>query len=127
MCASTHLELRPSLMSNTCSIVLGLIFLSLTGCGSGGEQGPTVSTTATGATADLAWDPVNDSSVIGYYIHYGKQSPNQQGACSYDHVLFVSSPQGRVTNLDPGSTYYFAVSAYNGIEGSCSNEVFTNT
>ena len=72
------------------SCAMGLLCLSLTGCGvmdMGAEQGPTVSTTATatGATANLAWDPVNDPSVIGYYIYYGKQSPNQSGSCSYEH------------------------------------------
>jgi len=111
-----------------------ILFVSLsillTGCGmEGGGQGPTVSTTAsaTAATASLAWDPVNDSSVVGYYIHYGKQSPNQSGSCSYDSVQFVPSSQGTITDLELQSTYYFAVSAYNGIEGNCSNEVYTNT
>lgn len=100
-----------------------------TGCGIGGEQGPIVSTTAssTAATANLAWDPVTDLSVVGYYIHYGKQSPNQSGSCSYDNVQFVPSSQGTITDLELQSTYYFAVSAYNGIEGNCSNEVYTNT
>jgi hypothetical protein len=109
---------------------LGLSFLSLTGCGAGGgQQGPAISTTstATGATASLVWDPVVDPTVVGYYIHYGKQSPNQSGSCSYEQAQFVSSPQGTVANLDLGSTYYFAVSAYNGIQGSCSNEVHTTT
>lgn len=111
------------------SIVLSLIFLSLVGCGANGEQGPTISTnpTPSGATASLVWDPVNDSRVIGYYIHYGKHSPNRLGSCAYDQEKFVSSTQGTVTDLDPGLTYYFAVSAYNGVEGSCSNEVFTRT
>ncbi|WP_413936771.1 fibronectin type III domain-containing protein [Nitrospira sp. BLG_1] len=79
----------------------------------------------------LAWDPVNDSSVIGYYIHYGKQSPNRLGSCAYDQEQFVSSQQsshqGTVADLDRGLTYYFAVSAYNGLESHCSNEVFIRT
>lgn len=32
-----------------------------------------------------------------------------------------------VTGLDPHSLYYFAVSAYNGLDGPCSNEVSTVT
>ncbi|MDH5642374.1 MAG: fibronectin type III domain-containing protein [Nitrospira sp.] len=129
MCGLTHLEFRPSLVNKICSIALSLMFLSLIGCGASNEQGPTVSTTATatGATANLAWDPVNDPSVIGYYIYYGKYSPNQSGSCSYEHKQFVPSTQGTVTDLELGSTYYFAVNAYNGIEGDCSNEVSTTT
>lgn len=99
------------------SIILGLFLLSLTGCGADPER----------ATVGLIWDPVNDSSVIGYYIHYGKQSAGQTGSCAYEHELFVASSYGTVTDLELGLTYYFAVSAYNGLESSCSNEVFTNT
>lgn len=126
---SATADFTKSVVRRTCSIALGILCLSLTGCGTGGEQGPTIATvtTATGPTTTLAWDPVNDPSIIGYYIHYGKQSPNQQGSCSYDHTQFVSSSQGTVTDLDPGSTYYFAVSAYNGVEGDCSDEVQTTT
>jgi len=124
-----------SLASKIWSIVIGIFIVSLIGCGIGDEhgimtgQGPTISTTATatGTTASLAWDPVNDPSILGYYIHYGKHSPNQFGSCLYDHVQFVSTPQGTVINLDFGSMYYFAVSAYNGLEGNCSNEVSTST
>lgn len=111
------------------SVALGLIALSLIGCGADGAQGPTSPTSSppTGATVNLAWDPVHDPSVIGYYVHYGKQSPNQPGSCIYDQELFVSSNQATVADLDRGLTYYFAVSAYNGLESTCSNEVFTRT
>jgi hypothetical protein len=107
-----------------CLIGLSLISLSLTGCGAAGEQG---SPTPAGATVNLVWDPVNDPSIVGYYIHYGKQSPNQSGSCAYDRAIFASSHQGIVTGLDSGSTYYFAVSAYNGDRSDCSNEVDTQT
>ena len=36
-----------------------------------------------------------------------------------------ATPAANVTGLDAGITYYFAVSAFNGIDGSCSNEVST--
>lgn len=125
------LRIRGLTIARGCSIVLSLIFLSLTDCGSGDEQGPTISTSPTptpvGSTVSLVWDPVNDSNIFGYYIHYGKQSPNQPGSCAYGQGTFVSSPQGTVTGLDPGSTYYFAVSAYNGVRGDCSNEVEAQT
>jgi len=126
------LDLRTFLIGNTWSVAAGVYCLSLAGCGimdMGSEQGPTVSTTssATGATASLTWDRVEDPSVTGYYIHYGKRSPNLSGSCLYDHRVFVSSSEGTVTDLDLASTYYFAVSAFNGMEGNCSNEVSTTT
>jgi len=122
-----------SIIGQTCSMALGILFLSLSGCGSGGEGGPTISTTSTAssATARLAWDPVQpptgEPSILGYYIHYGRQSAGQPGSCSYEDFTFVTSPNGTVTGLDTNSRYYFAVSAYNGVESSCSNEVFSDT
>ncbi|MCP9446447.1 MAG: fibronectin type III domain-containing protein [Nitrospira sp.] len=109
--------------------VAGAISLFFVGCGTGNEQGLMTSSyvSATGAAVTLAWDPVADPTVVGYYIHYGKQSPNQAGSCTYEESLFVSSPQGTVTDLDSNSTYYFAVSAYNGLHSTCSNEVQTTT
>ena len=94
----------------------------LTGCGGGGEAGG-----GGGATASLAWSPVQDSSVYGYFVHYGRQSPDQQGSCSYESSTYVESPSAMVTNLDPDTRYYFTVSAYNGLESACSNEVSTVT
>jgi hypothetical protein len=107
------------------SVAWGLLSLSLTGCGPDGEQIREISTASTGAIVRLAWDDVNDPSVVGYYIHYGKQASNQPGSCAYDQATFVLAPEGTVTGLELGHTYYFAVSAYNGAESSCSNEVQT--
>lgn len=112
-----------------CMIALSVVVLALPGCGSADDQGtptPTNSQPA-GSTVSLIWDPVTDSNVVGYYIHYGKQSPNQSGSCDYGQAAFVPSPEGTVTGLDSGSTYYFAVSAYNGARGDCSNEVQAQT
>jgi hypothetical protein len=36
-----------------------------------------------------------------------------------------ATPTATVTGLDPSTHYYFAVSAYNGLSGPCSNEVST--
>ena len=129
MCTNIALNFTQPMIRALHSLLFASISTLLAGCGMEGGQGPIVSTTAsaTAATASLAWDPVNDTSIVGYYIHYGKQSSNQSGSCSYDNVQFVPSPQGTITDLELQSTYYFAVSAYNGIEGNCSNEVYTNT
>ena len=102
----------------------------LAGCG-GGETGDnpvvTVAPGSAGATASLAWSPVSDPSVSAYFVHYGQQSPNQSGSCEYENSVSVNSPSATITNLDPNTLYYFTVSAYNGLESACSNEVTTVT
>jgi hypothetical protein len=133
MSASINSSPKQSVLGSASRIVLGALLLTLAGCGSGEQGDPTITTTATstGVMASLRWDPVQpqtgEPTILGYYIHYGKGSPGQLGSCSYDEVKFVTTPFGTVTGLAPGSRYYFAVSAYNGVEGDCSNEVFTNT
>ncbi|WP_455379022.1 fibronectin type III domain-containing protein [Petrachloros mirabilis] len=124
--------------------LLGLAFFItplLAGCGPGNEvaSGPIVTNTsdsgtngsggsvAAGATVSLSWDPVPDASVVGYVVHYGKVSPNSSGSCAYDQSQFTPSPSAALSGLTPSTTYFFAVSAYNGLEGVCSNEVLTVT
>jgi hypothetical protein len=111
------------------AIVAGLLLMMmplLSGCG-GGETGSDPSAAPVGTTASLAWSPVPDPSVSGYFVHYGRQSPGQQGSCAYESSMHVASPSATVTNLDPNTLYYFTVSAYNGLESACSNEVSTVT
>ena len=133
MSNSTDINFQKSIIGLACSITLSVLFLSLSGCGSGGQGEPTISSTSTasGATATLAWNPVQpqpgEPSILGYYIRYGRQSTGQPGSCSYEDSIFVMTSTGTVTGLETGSRYYFAVSAYNGVEGACSNEVFTDT
>ena len=90
----------------------------LTGCGSDDQSGIGLA-----HTVALEWQPVEDPSVMGYFVHYGRQSPNQPGSCAYEHSISVDSPSATITDLDPDTHYYFAVSAYNGLESACSNEV----
>ncbi len=95
----------------------------LTGCGNG-EQG--TQATAGGiatATASLTWNPVTDPSVSGYFVHYGPQSPGQSGSCTYEHSVSVDSSSATITDLAPNTLYHFTISAYNGLESECSNEV----
>ena len=133
--ATSRMQLRLT------AIVAGLLLTMmsfLTGCGGGGggESGSqptvTVAPASAGATASLAWSPVPDPSVSSYFVHYGRQSPNQSGSCAYESSTSVpvapnTSPSATVTNLDPNTTYFFTVSAYNGLESPCSNEVSTVT
>ena len=109
----------------TTILLTGITLLTGCGGGEGGEGGASGSSPAgqTGAIASLAWQPVQDSSVYGYYVYYGKNSPGQSGSCNYESKQFVSSPSTTITNLDHETRYYFSVSAYNGLESGCSNEV----
>ena len=93
----------------------------LTGCGGGEGQASTPADT--GIAMSLAWDPVPDPSVHSYFVYYGQQSPGQPGSCAYESSMSVVSPSATVTNLEPNTLYYFAVSAHNGLESACSNEV----
>ena len=111
-------------------IIAGLLLTMmplLTGCGGGEQTGSVPSAAPVGATASLAWSPVPDPSVSAYFVHYGRQSPGQPGSCTYESSMSVDSPSATVTNLDPNTLYYFSVSAYNGLESLCSNEVSTVT
>jgi Fibronectin type III domain len=121
---TVHMPLRLT------AIVTGLLLLImplLTGCGDGqtGSQSPvTVAPgSAASATASLAWSPVTDPSVSAYFVHYGRQSPGQEGSCTYESSIIVDSSSATVVNLHPHTLYYFTVSAYNGLESACSNEV----
>ncbi len=71
-----------------------------------------------GAAATLAWDPVADR-VDGYRVYWGTVSHQ------YDSRADVgASTSHTVTNLQPGATYFFAVTAYNaGGESPFSPEV----
>lgn len=114
---------------------LALLLLAIGGCGGGGEDlpvnSPTVTTStdaATGAVAvSLGWQQVPDSTILGYVVHYGSSSPDSEGSCSYDHAEFFSSNEGTIGELSRSTRYYFAVSAFNGLEGPCSREISTVT
>ena len=97
-------------------MIVGLLLIvgsMLTGCGSGDEGGPS-------ASATLTWDPVDD--VHGYYVYYGTESQGSSGSCSYPNKVYTPTPSAIVAGLAPNTTYYFAVSAFNGIESECSAE-----
>lgn len=111
-------------------LTTGLFLSSLTGCAAGGgadEPAMSISAGPTAASVSLAWDPVQDSTVYGYHVHYGKQSPGQAGSCVYEESEYVTSPSAVITGLDPNTQYYFSVSAYNGLDSACSEEVSTVT
>jgi chitinase len=87
-------------------------------------------TTSQAKDVTLQWDPEADSSVIGYRVYYNADSANLpfsgtgavQGTSPIDVNNLTSST---VNGLDPNSSYYFTVTAYNasGAESSYSNIV----
>ena len=105
------LQLRP--------FFFGLVLIAIAGC-PGGEEGKQGNH---GATASLVWDPVIDPLPISYTVHYGEESPRNAGSCNYKYSVNTSQPFATITDLESNATYYFAVSAFNGLHGICSNEV----
>ncbi|MEP6960355.1 MAG: fibronectin type III domain-containing protein [Nitrospirota bacterium] len=108
------------------AIVTGLLLTLMSlliGCGSGGETGSDPLAAQGKATASLVWDPVQDPSIMGYFVHYGRQSPHHSGSCAYEHSTYSADADFTITHLDPNTRYYFVVSAYNGLESACSHEV----
>lgn len=107
-----------------------MVGMMLASCSGGADNGgPAVSTSATptGGTAALAWETVQDPNVKGYYVYYGKQSPGEVGSCSYENYQYFPSPPATINDLDSETTYFFAVSTYNGSRSLCSEEVSVMT
>lgn len=71
------------------------------------------------AWVELAWDPSPDPTVTEIRLYWGTQSRAYRG--------FFSMPGNAsgytVHNLQPGVTYYFAATAWNGLESDYSDEV----
>ncbi len=61
---------------------------------------------AQAADVRVSWDPVSDTRVVGYEVHYGTDSGQ------YGSPLAVANNQAVVSNLQAGNTYYFAVKAH---------------
>lgn len=75
-----------------------------------------------GATSNvsLIWEASADPSVVGYNIYYGGQNGNYTNTTSVGN-----STNAVVSGLVEGSTYYFAVTAYDayGDESPFSNQI----
>ena len=134
----------PFFRSIICSAIIVCLPL-LTACGSsdgaslaelfrnGHGPGPSEddpNSSSTGA-AQLDWAPVADPNVVGYFVYYGTQPSNASGSCAYadrlyfplDSLANTEAPSVIIDGLALETTFYFAVTAYNGDESVCSNEV----
>ncbi len=70
-------------------------------------------------TATLAWNPVTDQTLDGYKVYVGTASGLYTSTITVGNLTSYT-----VGSLTPGTTYYFAVTAYNSAgESSPSNEV----
>lgn len=100
-------------------LIVCLFLLVTTACSSTGP-------TSTGEIATLSWDANNELDLEGYKI-YLATAPGAYGAPIATLTMDVTSYT--VTGLESGTTYFFAVTAYNssGAESSFSNEVSKTT
>jgi hypothetical protein len=76
-----------------------------------------------GQSVTLAWDPSTSPDVIGYVVYYGTDGTN------FDSQMDAGpNTSATVTDLQPGTTNYFAVVAYNvnDVESPPSNLVLYN-
>jgi hypothetical protein len=76
------------------------------------------------AEVTLAWDPNPEPTVQGYRVYYGKSSGFYTGV-----VDVGNRTECVITGLDPGTTYFFACTAYNssGDESNFSGEIVYST
>lgn len=114
------------------SFIIFTLMISLSGCGGGdgAAEGSFIAeenALPVGAAVSLAWEPVQDPSVYAYFVRYGPETSGGSGSCSYPYSTYVGSPSATITGLNYDTHYFFAVSAFNGSESGCSNEVSTST
>jgi hypothetical protein len=70
-------------------------------------------------TAKLEWDPNTETDLAGYKVYAGTSSSAYGAPVDVGKVTTF-----QIINLQPGTTYYFAVTAYNSAsESGYSNEV----
>jgi hypothetical protein len=81
-------------------------------------------------SASLSWGANTESDLAGYKIYYGTSS--RTADCpkgGYAKMIDVGKKTKYIlTNLDPGKTYYFSITSYNGSgKESCFSEEMKKT
>jgi len=81
---------------------------------------PAQAVVPTTGTASLAWDSSPSSGVTGYRVYMGTASGNYTS-----NVAAGNATTTTLSGLTSGTTYFFAVKAYNasGVESAFSNEI----
>jgi hypothetical protein len=81
------------------------------------------------AEALLGWNPNSETDLAGYKVYYGTSPENYSVAIDVGQTNTPSAPQYSLNNLADGTTFYFAVTAYNtsSNESGFSNEVSKTT
>jgi Fibronectin type III domain len=74
---------------------------------------------ANAGAVTISWDANSEPDIAGYRVHYGT------AADPYNMTVDVAVPTATITDLEPGLTYTFAVTAYNtsGAESAYSSSV----
>ncbi|MBK9306962.1 MAG: fibronectin type III domain-containing protein [Nitrospira sp.] len=107
----------------------------------GGDEDPivTMSSTGTGVTAQVTWEPPPGFVAAGYEFYYGKQSSDEVASdeivsdepvsCTRGEKETVDAPQATITGLEPNAQYFFVIRAFNEdqSETMCSNEITAET
>ncbi len=80
-----------------------------------------ISLSSPAADVTLAWNANPDPAAAGYFVYYGASSRSYTNAVDAGNNLSVT-----ISNLLPGTTYYFAATTYSmaGLESDYSSEVF---
>ncbi len=106
----------------------------------GGDQDPviTMTSTTTGVTAQLAWDPPPNFDATGYVVYYEKRSPEkdsseessvdefdieQTSSCTRGEKHTVNTPDATITGLNGDTEYVFSIRALSETDSLCSNDV----
>jgi fibronectin type 3 domain-containing protein len=116
---------RNLMTSTTARMIFCLsLALPLVSCSSDGSNEPAGSTPAATATASaqFQWDPNTETDLAGYKIYQGTSSGQYGPPVA---TLAVNNTSYEATGLQKGSTYFFAVAAFDisGNEGPLSAEL----
>jgi hypothetical protein len=104
-------------------LLICLFQVTIIACASPEDSVPTSEiATATSETATLSWNANSEPDLQGYKIYLATTSGGYGAPIT---TLPMDATSYTVTDLEIGTTYFFAVTAYNssGAESSFSNEV----
>ena len=117
------MDVARSIVNHYHWLLICLFQVTIIACASPEDSVPTSEmATATGETATLSWNANSEPDLQGYKIYLATTSGGYGAPIT---TLPMDATSYTVTDLEIGTTYFFAVTAYNssGAESSFSNEV----